>query len=71
MSGGKVPRKHLERDLMAARQEAARLKVERDRWRARAEIAEAELDLEPAPLHARVTEPLRRWIDDLTRAVGL
>lgn len=66
-----MKRKHLERDLMAARQEAARLTVERDRWRRRAEQAEATLDLEPAPLHARLTDNLRRWIDDLTSAVGL
>ena len=66
-------RKHLERDLIAAQQQ-------RDKAIARLAAAEllitdllGELDEARAgrPLRERVTEPMRRWLDELSQAVGL
>lgn len=69
----KLSRKQLERDLIIARQE-------RDQAVRRAEDAEAKVvrltrERNEArtvrPLHTRVTEPIRQWLDELSTAVGL
>ena len=71
---GRPKRGQLERDLIVAQQQrdkayAARDEAIRQMNRAIADAAEARR--RPRPLHERVTEPFRRWLDELAKGLGL
>lgn len=66
-------RGELERELIVAQQQRDRLANELERTarvvaNLRRELAEARA---VRPWHAPVTDPVRRWLDDIGRAVGL